>query len=758
MRKRLEDIVCIALLLTVALFALWPAVFAGRVPFATQSALFQTPWEAERPEGMPRPFDEQEQLQASRYYPWYVYLTAAASGEGSLLWNPLEGCGQPFLAVWRTRCLSPFSLPFYAFPVDTAITLSVLLKLFVAGLAAYYVGRKFGLRPGLALSAAVAFQLSGHVYLWLGWPMSDVMPWLPLLALSTERLAIGQARYWTIGAIVTALMALGGDPETLAGALLFCGAYFVVRAGLQRTSPTGLASFGAMAALIAGGLALAGGQLVPYAEFVTKAAATGADNAETTLRLPDLVLAYLPRFLGRSLGIWTGGGELRHARVIRLVHVGLLQLMLASVWLAVRSFVAQAQRRRVDALLWTVLVMTALAMVAGRALGYVPWLRELGPQHFLAGNALALALAGAAAADEWLLLNARQCIRALRRLALYIPLLIALGAAAAAVHHGVPRLDAPPLSVQAVKSGLLVLGLLVLLLATLLKPSHRLMGYGLTVLTAVSLVAAWTPGLRYVDRDLTFPDTSLVQAVRAAGERVGGSGRLAEWPLAAELVPQVYAPAGVVLRRQKTFLDRLDEEPLLLRRSGAPALLLTKEDIQGAYARVRPMLSIDRVFPSGAVLFSDLASKPRAWMLYDYRTAPPGDTAEFDAALPPVVETANGAAPIHPSSNAGQGAASRADITAASATAVTVDVETLRPGILVLADTHYPGWRATVDGKDARIFPVDAMFRGVAVDAGRHEVQFRYRPRSVQIGLYLTLAAALVVLVELRRVFWRAYY
>jgi hypothetical protein len=581
--------------------------------------------------------------------------------------------------------------------------------------------------------------------------MSDVLPLLPLLLLSVERLAVGQARYWTVGAVVLALMSFGGDPETLAAVMLFCAIYIAIRVLVQRSSSGPVASLAGFAALAAMGLLLAAVQIVPYTEFLRQAAAAGGDDTPTTLRMADLILAYLPRFLGRSIGVWTAEGALRHARAIRLLYVGFTQLLLLAVWFSVRSFVTVPLRRRTEALLWTVLPMTCLAMGAGRILARVPLLGELGPQHFLAGNALALALVAAAAADEWLLLNAQQCWRAARRLSIYLPLLIALGVAAAIAHRQMPRMDAPALWLQAVKSGLLLVGLVVLLSATLLRPSHRLLGYGLAVLTWVSLATAWTPGLRYTDPRLVFPDTPLVQALRNVGGRVGGSDRLAQWPLAAELVPQVYAPGGVMLRRQEVFAARLKNSPLLLRRTGALALLLTREDIQGAFASLRPELSIEKVFPSGAVLFSDLNRKPRAWIAHEVRTTAALGDASIDANLPPLVETSIGL-PAAP------GPAGKVALTAASATRIALTVDTPRPGTVVLADSFYPGWRARVDGKEVEVLPVDAMFRAVPVEAGTHQVEFYYAPLSVRIGMYISLIAAGIVLIELRRVFWRAYY
>jgi hypothetical protein len=64
-------------------------------------------------------------------------------------------------------------------------------------------------------------------------------------------------------------------------------------------------------------------------------------------------------------------------------------------------------------------------------------------------------------------------------------------------------------------------------------------------------------------------------------------------------------------------------------------------------------------------------------------------------------------------------------------------------GMVVLSDTYYPGWYASVDGRPAQIYEVDIALRGVAVPRGSHVVTFRYRPRSVYWGAGLTLAGLL---------------
>jgi hypothetical protein len=48
-----------------------------------------------------------------------------------------------------------------------------------------------------------------------------------------------------------------------------------------------------------------------------------------------------------------------------------------------------------------------------------------------------------------------------------------------------------------------------------------------------------------------------------------------------------------------------------------------------------------------------------------------------------------------------------------------VDVQLARPGFLVLTDTHYPGWRAEVNGAAARNLRADYLFPGHRPGFGR---------------------------------------
>jgi hypothetical protein len=85
----------------------------------------------------------------------------------------------------------------------------------------------------------------------------------------------------------------------------------------------------------------------------------------------------------------------------------------------------------------------------------------------------------------------------------------------------------------------------------------------------------------------------------------------------------------------------------------------------------------------------------------------------------------------------------RASIERYSGRSVTLRVEAACPGLLVLPDTYFPGWKATVNGEEQRIYATDGAFRGVTVPQGTSEVQFRYQPRAFPLGIALALAGLL---------------
>jgi uncharacterized membrane protein YfhO len=75
-----------------------------------------------------------------------------------------------------------------------------------------------------------------------------------------------------------------------------------------------------------------------------------------------------------------------------------------------------------------------------------------------------------------------------------------------------------------------------------------------------------------------------------------------------------------------------------------------------------------------------------------------------------------------------------------TSTYVAVRAALNNSGILVLADSYYPGWKAYVNGKEEIIRRANLFFRAVPLPAGNHTVEFRYEPMSFRIGLTVSVA------------------
>ncbi|MFN8454588.1 MAG: YfhO family protein [Anaerolineae bacterium] len=76
------------------------------------------------------------------------------------------------------------------------------------------------------------------------------------------------------------------------------------------------------------------------------------------------------------------------------------------------------------------------------------------------------------------------------------------------------------------------------------------------------------------------------------------------------------------------------------------------------------------------------------------------------------------------------------------------------PGLLIMSDIYYPGWNVYVDGVPIHLYAANLMMRGVPVAAGTHEIEFKYEPMSFRVGVYISLAT-LIILVVVSIVDWK---
>jgi hypothetical protein len=69
-----------------------------------------------------------------------------------------------------------------------------------------------------------------------------------------------------------------------------------------------------------------------------------------------------------------------------------------------------------------------------------------------------------------------------------------------------------------------------------------------------------------------------------------------------------------------------------------------------------------------------------------------------------------------------------------------------RPGLVILADVDYPGWRLTIDDQPARIWRVNRLMRGAAVASGTHHLIYTYDPLSFRAGGVVSIASVALLL------------
>jgi hypothetical protein len=103
------------------------------------------------------------------------------------------------------------------------------------------------------------------------------------------------------------------------------------------------------------------------------------------------------------------------------------------------------------------------------------------------------------------------------------------------------------------------------------------------------------------------------------------------------------------------------------------------------------------------------------------------------------------------------GGSERVTVTYRSPQHVELEADLDRPGLVVLADIYYPGWKLTIDGALAPIYRANRLMRGAAVKAGKHHLVYAYQPQSFAIGavtsiVALALVAGLVAAFRLRPV------
>lgn len=676
------------------------------------------------------------------WYPVWSYVAEWLRRGVVPLWNNRMLGGDPIISDVQYGLLNPLNWPlFLAHPVPHWMVLvRGAFPLWLAGVGMYlYLRRSPVWQLGLpaSMGGAIAYMFADPFIVHLGNPpFNDAMAWLPWVLLGIDRVA-RSARAIPLTALAVALPALSGHGEMVLYAAIAAGLYALWQMA-EGGWPGMLHRLGRL--LLAGlaGVALAAPALLPGIERLPL---TERSGVPWELRRgydfpPAMLVDFLsPAFHGQGPdGFWPSWNAVESG------YVGTVALCLALLGLL------GGLRRRPT---WFFFSLGALVFVL--ALGHYgplypplsnssPFIASWKPARLIFIISFVLAVL-AAQGMEYL-----QSGR--RRPTLFWAAGLILGSLVlwwqaptwvSAVPEGIHRLRAlTGLRFAALLAGISAplgwaasrglrwgrAGLILLLLAELVatgalaetEPTPKPDG---THAAALAFLRA-DPGWFRVDVDPTarglWPHVFLQMDGFEVPQGVGNAMELREFNILRWRIPSATHPAYRMLGVKYIIVPK-----------GAPP------GGEGIWPVFIDDLTVD--------IHLNTLALPRAWLVY--RTEAVGSYGEalervLDENFRPeeVAIVQNGP---H-LDGAGQGSI---EVGYYGPNDVVLFVETDAPALLVLSDTYYSGWRATLDGEITSIYQTNAAFRGVIVPPGRHRVEMHFRPRSLIVGLGMAGAGGL---------------
>jgi hypothetical protein len=773
----------------VALVLFGPALIPGRTLSNSDQLRLEYPWKGAHPPDFARasvPPEESDDA-ATQFRPFLRYASDHLFDPP--LWNPHISNGRPFLANAQSGVLSPFSLPGYVLPLDDSLAWIAVLKLWVAAMGMFVLAKALAMRFGGALLAGFVYGFSFWMVSWVAYPHASVWAWIPWLLLMTDRLVRRPDLVNASGlAAVTGLVFVSGHPEESFRALFLAVAFLALRLVQGREGVrVRLLAFGGA---LVGGALLAAAVVLPVAELILHSAdlhQRGGAGIDVHLPTKWLLGVLMPDYWGRATGT-----PIEAFQYVRAFYLGALPLLLAVAALALRR---DAERIAIAAFgaislavvvgippflqivsrlpvfstghnnrlaVYWVLCVALLAgwgldelagragqagrraiLIAGAVLLAIPIVFVAAGVGSLDHAAGALKVAAGFADPPWPLDEHPEAVDIVRLASLAVWVVFAGAALALVALRLRGRIGAAPFAALAVA----------LVVVDLLRAG---MGFNPTIDQDDANPPA-TKAIRLLERDrsaryvsLTLVDTppnvipmryDLRDARGYDVPIVERYDRLWRKQLEPECPTQTASLLGPYCLR--LFLANVTPKALdTLRTLGVSALMQPPTEpplklpgltltYDGPDARIYHLAGTSRAFVAGGqqvVTGADQAFATVTRPGFHDRAV-----AVTEHRLPGVREVAGSA----------QATAEPAQIVTDDPERVVVRARSTRPGVLVLTDTWFPGWKAKVDGRDVTVEQVNYILRGVPIGAGTHVVEFTYEPLSWRIGWITSVLALL---------------
>jgi hypothetical protein len=195
------------------LCALWQAqtLFTSNVDVPGNLAFHAWPWKAiDGP-----PANANTGIVFTQLAPWTRIARDELTSGTLPLWNRHSAGGAPLLANQQTALFHPFTLLGLPLTVGKAFTLSASLRLFTLLFFTFVLLRGFGLRDGPSIFGAVAYAFCSFHVVWLLFPLGLATMMLPVaLTGARELVETGTRPAYVLLTLGLAFSVLGGHPES----------------------------------------------------------------------------------------------------------------------------------------------------------------------------------------------------------------------------------------------------------------------------------------------------------------------------------------------------------------------------------------------------------------------------------------------------------------------------------------------------------------------------------------------------------------
>lgn len=731
-------------------------------------------------------------------YPVKQFMAEQVKAGQLPLWNPYVLGGYPLTYNTQAGLWYPLSVLYYLLPPTTAVDLTIVLQMAFGGIFMYAYLRQISLRRAAALLGAIVFLFNGVMVVWLEWQVVHAaVVWLPLCLYFVERAAQKlehREGVWAAGnspAIVNdALLAgiffafpwLGGHWNWALYTSMTAAMYIVWRfaeialkqrpgqrlpesdktqpdVGKKQRKLLGLA----LLILVVGvGISLI--QLLPAFVYISQGHRQPFTLAQSlSLGLKNrAVVALIPDFFGTPVkgGRWWGVDNYNETTF----YLGILPLFLVTLAPFLRRDGITRFYTAWGALGW----LWALGTPAYALLWLLPVFNGLPPSRAVIMVLFCAAVLSALALDK--LLHTAVNWRLIGG--------VLSGATAVMIGGLLFYLWWYRPEMQLLRPELLWFGVALFAALALLSARTR-MRPGLFALLAVLLV---TVDLFWVGYDYNpigdvadlYPETETARFLRNDPEPYRIATLLegvVYWPNT-NLQDRLPAIGGYEPAILQTWVDYMraaegdkvvHSQRLLLPRNALKSPLLDALNL-------KYVVTISD-WPEGVALWTQLPDEegsiriylndgyfPRAYIVPQALVAADAERAlalvvENQDRLHEVVVLEAAAAPTAAAAPEAAGASYAANgtgtavITNYDLNRVSIHVHMNRPGYLVLADSYYPGWQATVDGEMTPLYRANSVVRAVYVPEGIHEVVFAFRPPDFYVGALFTAVTLLICII-----------